>query len=82
MKDNSAWFALNVGRISCSDEGGYTYKAHHSRESALTSERVGDLSSVREELHHLLDRAIDYISRSQEKEKVFGLRNDSFQNPI
>lgn len=70
MRDTDAWFTLNVGRITCSDDGWYTYEAHYSRDARLTSlEEIGDLASVGEELHHLLDKAIDHISKVQGRER-------------
>jgi len=68
--DTDAWFTLNVGKITC--EGNkYTFEPRHSRTARLTSPGgIDDLLPAREELHRLLDGAIDYICKSLELEAM------------
>lgn len=74
MMDTDVWFTLNVGRIT-SEGNKYTFEPSYSRTARLTSPGgIDDLLPARDELHRLLDGAIDYICKAQELEAFAGLK--------
>ena len=80
MKSTSIWIDLNVGDYRVSETGVVTKRVEFSESVHISdfSSRVSmDLSKNRQELHRLLDLAVDGILSSQTQQKCFELNKVS-----